>query len=53
VVIGSVNWGKDALERRNETCVVVREAALAGTFIEYFNRPEVSATPFPAKPVVQ
>ena len=53
VVIGSVNWGKDALERRNETCVVVREAALAGTFIEYFNRPEVSAALFRTQPAVQ
>lgn len=47
-VIGSVNWGKDALEVRNETCVVVRDPALADWFAAYFARPELSATPFRA-----
>ena len=46
VVIGSVNWGKDALENRNEACVVVRDPALADHFAEYFRRPEWSATAF-------
>ena len=29
-VVGSGNWGKDALETRNETCVAVRDAAVRG-----------------------
>lgn len=50
VVIGSVNWGKDALERRNETCVVIRDAAAVDFFAAYFERPEVSATKRAAAP---
>ena len=53
VVIGSVNWGKDALEVRNETGVVIRDPAIADWFADYFSRPELSATPFPAKPAAQ
>lgn len=41
VVVGSVNWGKAALEERNECCVLVRDAELAAYFVEYFNRPTV------------
>ncbi len=48
VVVGSVNWGKDALEVRNETCVMVRDPAVAEWFAAYGARPEVSATAFPA-----
>ena len=47
-VIGSVNWGKDALEVRNETCVVIRDPAIANWFADYFSRPERSAMAFPA-----
>ena len=53
VVIGSVNWGKDALEVRNEAGVVVRDPAVADWFADYFGRPELSATPVPAKPAAQ
>ena len=48
VVIGSVNWGKDALENRNETCVVIHAPDVADGFAGYFSRPKVSATPFRA-----
>ena len=37
-VIGSVNWGKDALENRNETCVAIRDPAIADQFAAYFGR---------------
>lgn len=37
-VIGSVNWGKDALENRNETCVAIRDPVVADRFAEYFER---------------
>lgn len=47
VVIGSVNWGKDALERRNETCVLIRDPGTATFFQAYFDRPDLRATPFP------
>ena len=53
VVIGSVNWGKDAIENRNETCVVVRDAGTADYFVEYFSRPERCATPIAAKSAAQ
>lgn len=46
VVIGSVNWGKDAMEKRNETSVLVRDAAIADYFFECFARPSVSAEAF-------
>lgn len=45
-VIGSVNWGKDALERRNETCVAIRDSEIAAYFLGYFERPDLRATPF-------
>ena len=45
-VIGSVNWGKDALENRNETCVAIRDPAIANQFAAYFSRPDLSATPY-------
>lgn len=48
VVIGSVNWGMAALEQRNETCVVVQDAAVADFFAAYFERPSLSATKRPA-----
>jgi len=47
VVIGSVNWGYDAIERRNETCVVIRDPGIAAWFAAYFDRPSLSATPRP------
>jgi phosphatidylserine/phosphatidylglycerophosphate/cardiolipin synthase-like enzyme len=50
VVIGSVNWGFDALERRNETCVVIHDSGIAAFFQSYFDRPELSATPFHGGP---
>jgi phosphatidylserine/phosphatidylglycerophosphate/cardiolipin synthase-like enzyme len=46
VLIGSANWGYDAIERRNETCVVVHDPQIAACFLDYFARPAVSATPF-------
>jgi len=46
VVIGSVNWGYDAIERRNETCVVIHDPDLAATFAAYFDRPSLSTTLF-------
>ena len=50
VVVGSVNWGKDALETRNETCVAIRDPGIAAFFMDYFARPEVSAAPFRGGP---
>lgn len=50
VVIGSVNWGKDALEVRNETGAVVRDPEIAAYFLGYFDRPGVSAAPFKGGP---
>ena len=50
VVIGSVNWGKDALENRNETCVVIRDPQIAAYFMDYFARPELSAAPYRSGP---
>ncbi len=44
-VVGSVNWGKDALENRNETCVAIRDPAIADHFASYFGR--VAAEPVP------
>ncbi len=48
VVIGSVNWGFDAIERRNETCVVIRDPDIAAVFSSYFDRPDLKATPHAA-----
>ena len=42
VVIGSANWGFDAMERRNETSVVIREPEAVAFFMDYFDRPDVS-----------
>ena len=42
-VIGSVNWGKDALENRNETGVAIRDPAVVEAFAAYFER--VAANP--------
>lgn len=47
-VVGSVNWGKDALEKRNETCVAIRDSAVVDQFISYGHRPDVAATPYRA-----
>ncbi len=47
VVVGSANWGYDALERRNETCVAIRDPGIAAYFAAYFDRSDLSATPFP------
>ena len=47
-VIGSVNWGKDALENRNETCVAIRAPDVAAYFAAYFDRPDLRAVPFAA-----
>lgn len=44
VVIGSANWGKAALEDRNETCVRVQDANVADFFAANFQRPSLSAT---------
>ena len=44
-VIGSVNWGKDALENRNETCVAIRDPAVADRFAEYFERVVADGAP--------
>ena len=48
VVIGSVNWGKDAIEHRNETGVVIRDPEIAAYFAAYFDRSDLRATPFAA-----
>ena len=45
VVIGSVNWGKDALERRNETGVAIRDPAVADYFAAYFEYPVKGVAP--------
>lgn len=37
VVIGSMNWGYDALERRNECSVIIRDKAVSKFFLGYFN----------------
>ena len=47
-VIGSANWGYDAIERRNETCVAIRDPEIAAYFLEYFDRPDLRAAPFEA-----
>ena len=47
-VVGSVNWGKDAIENRNETCVAIRDPEIAAYFAAYFDRPDLRATPFAA-----
>ena len=44
-VVGSVNWGKDALENRNETCVEIHDSDIADRFADYFGR--VAANPAP------
>ena len=44
-VIGSVNWGKDALENRNETCLAIRDPAVADRFAEYFERVVADGAP--------
>jgi phosphatidylserine/phosphatidylglycerophosphate/cardiolipin synthase-like enzyme len=36
VVIGSYNWGYDALERRNECAVIIRDKATTEFFLSYF-----------------
>lgn len=56
-VVGSVNWGYDALERRNEASLIISDPATVESFAGYFLRlwdegkPEAavpSATPAPA-----
>lgn len=37
VVIGSYNWGYDALERRNECAVIIRDGATTKFFLKYFD----------------
>jgi phosphatidylserine/phosphatidylglycerophosphate/cardiolipin synthase-like enzyme len=44
-VIGSVNWGKDALETRNEACVAIRDPVVAEAFAAYFGRVVADGTP--------
>ena len=44
-VVGSVNWGKDALENRNETCVAIRDPAVANRFADYFQRVVADGAP--------
>lgn len=44
-VIGSVNWGKDALENRNETCLAIRNPVVADRFAEYFERVVADGAP--------
>lgn len=48
VVIGSANWGYDALERRNEACVVIEDPAIADFFAAYFEHPDRRGAPVPA-----
>ncbi|MDD4735813.1 MAG: phospholipase D-like domain-containing protein [Kiritimatiellae bacterium] len=38
VVIGSANWGYDALERRNETCVLINNPSATQTFADYYDQ---------------
>ena len=47
---GANAWGKDALENRNETCVVIRDPQVAAYFMDYFARPELSAVPYRSGP---
>jgi phosphatidylserine/phosphatidylglycerophosphate/cardiolipin synthase-like enzyme len=44
-VIGSVNWGKDALENRNEACVAIRDPAVVEAFAAYFGRVVADGAP--------
>jgi phosphatidylserine/phosphatidylglycerophosphate/cardiolipin synthase-like enzyme len=44
-VIGSVNWGKDALENRNEACVAIRDPEVAEVFAAYFGRVVADGAP--------
>ena len=37
VVIGSVNWGYDALARRNEASVLIRDEEISAFFLRYFD----------------
>jgi phosphatidylserine/phosphatidylglycerophosphate/cardiolipin synthase-like enzyme len=37
VVIGSVNWGRDALEERNESSVLIRDPSVSKFFMRYFD----------------
>ena len=53
VVIGSVNWGKDAIERRNETGVAIRDPAVAAYFAAYFDRPDLRATRYGGGPEIE
>ena len=53
VVVGSVNWGKDALERRNETGVAIRDPAVAAYFAAYFDRPDLRATRYGGGPEIE
>ena len=53
VVIGSVNWGKDAIEHRNETGVAIRDPAAAAYFAAYFDRPDLRATRYGGGPEIE
>jgi phosphatidylserine/phosphatidylglycerophosphate/cardiolipin synthase-like enzyme len=37
VVVGSYNWGHDAMDRRNECALLVRDPAARGFFERYFD----------------
>ena len=57
-VVGSVNWGYDALERRNEASLIISDTAAVKYYADYFLRlwgestPGAPATaPSPAAPV--
>lgn len=51
VLISSYNWGRDAMEKRNECAVIVRDPATCEFFLNYFNklwegRSEMIMSPF-------
>ena len=37
VVVGSFNWGHDAMDRRNECALLVRDPAIRDYFVRYFD----------------
>lgn len=50
VVVGSYNWGRDAMDRRNECAVILRDAGARDYFVRYFDtlwegKPWPSGTP--------
>jgi len=45
IVIGSANWGYDAIERRNEACVLIADPQIVHFFNAYFERVKEEGQP--------